>query len=1066
MRLIICGLFAVSILSAQTAQLSGFVKDPSEAAIPKALLKAKNEDTNVAATTSSNESGVYSFPALQPGRYAISVEAQGFQPLNQTGITLAVAQKAEIDFTLKVGDTAQAVTVQTDAQMMNTTDASVSTVVDRQFVENMPLNGRTFQSLITLTPGVVTTPTPVAGEQGQFSVAGQRSGSNYFSIDGASVNFGAAVAQYQAQTSNGGLPAFSALGSTASLVSVDALQEFRLESSTYAPEFGRQSGAQVMLVTRSGTNAFHGTAFDYLRNDALDATDWFADSTGQPKPRERQNDFGGVMGGPIVKDKTFFFFSYEGLRVTQPLFQISDVPSLDARANAAPNVKAIVDAFPVPNGPATGPGLAELAASSPNHSTLDATSLRIDHAVNSKVTLFGRFNHSPSAVNEAYSGYPGSNPFKTTQEIDTGTFGVTAILTPTITNDFHFNYSRSHGEQIAGFSNFAGAAVPSTNSIFAPFQTPQTSNAFYAIENGLDENFSVGRFGNDLNRQTNVTDSVSIAKGAHLLKFGFDFRRLTPVQGPPASFVVYLWLLNSSFVSGATPDILEVLQDHSDIRQLYHNFSGFAQDTWKLSPRLTLTYGVRWDFNPPPSETNGAANAPYAISEINDLATATLLPRGSPLWHADWKNFAPRVGVAYQLWPGAARPLVLRAGFGQFYDLGTDTAGFLDNGEGWFPYSLSTPLCAFGSGTACGNSIPYNGAEPPFVFTQSSKSAMRAFDPHLKLPYSLEWNVALEQTLSPNQTLKITYLGSTGRRLLRDDLTPNSNPATIDQVASFYLTRNAAYSNYNALQVQFQRRLSRGLQALVSYSWSHSLDINSSDVTYENPDLPSTLYNVRQDYGNSDFDIRHSFSGALTYNIPTASVRNSFAKTVLRDWSIDSINTARSGMPFNVVYTPATPGSFTDGAGTAFEFRPDQVSGQPVWINNSNVAGGKQLNLAAFTIPSTIGQGTESRNSITGFPLLEMDLAVRRQFNIGERLHLQFRAEAFNFINHPNFGNPNNNIGTCSLGVPCTPVFGWGTSNAMLNQSLGSSNFHGTPLNGLYQVGGPRSLQLSVKLQF
>jgi hypothetical protein len=198
--------------------------------------------------------------------------------------------------------------------------------------------------------------------------------------------------------------------------------------------------------------------------------------------------------------------------------------------------------------------------------------------------------------------------------------------------------------------------------------------------------------------------------------------------------VVYVWLANSSFVSGATPDILEVLQDHSDIRQLYHNFSSFAQDTWKVTPQLTLTYGVRWDYNPPPTETNGAANAPYAISQINDLATATLLPRDTPLWHADWKNFAPRVGVAYQFWPGSKRPLVIRAGFGQFYDLGTDTAGFLDNGEGWFPYSLSTPLCVFGSGTACGNAIPYNGAEPPFVFTKSNASAMRAFDPHLKLP--------------------------------------------------------------------------------------------------------------------------------------------------------------------------------------------------------------------------------------------------------------------------------------------------------------------------------------------
>jgi hypothetical protein len=567
----------------------------------------------------------------------------------------------------------------------------------------------------------------------------------------------------------------------------------------------------------------------------------------------------------------------------------------------------------------------------------------------------------------------------------------------------------------------------------------------------------------------NFTDSLSVTKGTHQLKFGFDFRRLSPVQGPPDGFVSYFWLTTASMVSGATPDYLGILEDKSDIRQIYHNFSAFAQDTWKLSPRLTLTYGVRWDYNPPPTEANGAAYAPYALSEITDLATATLLPRGSPLWHADWKNFAPRIGAAYQLRRGAGRPLVVRAGFGQFFDLGTDPAGFLNNAEGWFPFSISYLACLFGTGPACsGTSIPYSGPKPPFVFSADEQNTTRAFDPHLKLPYALEWNVALEQTLSSNQTFKITYLGSVGRRLLRDDLIANPNPATQDFFTSINLTRNTAYSSYNALQLQFQRRLSHGLQALISYSWSHSLDINSSDVTYTtlSDNLPTTLYNVRQDHASSDFDIRHSFSAALTYNIPTAPTQNSFLKTVLRGWSIDSITSARTGIPLNVLYTPSTPGAFTDGQGVPYLLRPDRVVGQPVWISNSGAGGGKELNPAAFSIPSDLRQGTEGRNDISGFPLLETDLALRRQFNIGERYRFNFRVETFNFINHPNFSNPNNQIGTCDLGAPCTPIFGWGTSFAMLNQGLGFGNFHGTPLNALYQVGGPRSLQLSLKFQF
>jgi hypothetical protein len=326
--------------------------------------------------------------------------------------------------------------------------------------------------------------------------------------------------------------------------------------------------------------------------------------------------------------------------------------------------------------------------------------------------------------------------------------------------------------------------------------------------------------------------------------------------------------------------------------------------------------------------------------------------------------------------------------------------------------------------------------------------------------------MALEQTLSPNQTFKISYLGSAGRRLLRDDII-NHPSATLPNL---YLTTNKGYSNYNALQLQFQRRLSRNLQALVSYNWSHSLDLNSSDYAFDvysnGAGIPSQVYNIRRDYGNSDFDIRQSFSAAVTYNIPAANIRNSLAHVLLRNWSIDSINSARTGTPFNVLYSPATDEAFVNGQSTPALFRPDQVSGQPVWLNDHNAPGGKELNPAAFAIPSAFGQGSEGRNNIRGFPLLEMDLAVRRQFNITEKVRLQFRAEGFNIINHPNFGNPLNNIGTCSLGAPCAPVFGWGTSQAMLNQSLGSSNYDGGSLGSLYQVGGPRSFQLSARLQF
>ena len=286
-----------------------------------------------------------------------------------------------------------------------------------------------------------------------------------------------------------------------------------------------------------------------------------------------------------------------------------------------------------------------------------------------------------------------------------------------------------------------------------------------------------GDLANNLNRQWNITDSLDLAKGTHSLKFGLDFRRLTPVQVPVATGAFYYWYDEEPFIDGAAPDLIELDQNAANLAMRFHNFSAFGQDTWKASHRLTLTYGVHWDYNPPPVVTSG--DAPYALSEITDLASATLLPPGSPLWHASWTNFAPRLGMSYLLAPGAKRPTVVRLGVGQYFDIGTNSAGALTNTQGEFPYSLETILCLSGSGPDCVASFPYTGPEPAFEYAKPYPP-MRAFDPHLKLPYSLEWNLAVEQTITPDETFTVTYVGSVGRRLLRDDLTSHPNPTLVD----------------------------------------------------------------------------------------------------------------------------------------------------------------------------------------------------------------------------------------------------------------------------------------------
>ena len=324
---------------------------------------------------------------MPPGPYNITVEANGFKTIHQNGVVVEVDQRARLDFALTVGSKTETITVEGGTPLLNTSDASVSTVIDHQFVENLPLNGRSFSSLIDLTPGVVLTPANFY-EQGQFSVNGQHPDANYFMVDGVSANLGTRVRPILGQGGAGQLPATSAFGGTSNLVSLDALEEFRIQTSTFAPEYGRTPGAQISVVTKSGTNTFHGTAFEYFRNDKLDANDWFANANGLARPELRQNDFGGVLGGPIVKDKLFFFGSYEGLRVRQPQVADTYVPSLASRQNAPAAVQPLLNAFPLPNGPNLGNGTAAFSASYSDPSTLNSSGIRIDYLALAKSDHF------------------------------------------------------------------------------------------------------------------------------------------------------------------------------------------------------------------------------------------------------------------------------------------------------------------------------------------------------------------------------------------------------------------------------------------------------------------------------------------------------------------------------------------------------------------------------------------------------------------------------------------------------------------------------------------------------
>src|SRR5262245_26783846 len=396
---LVAALAAVPRAQSTNASLTGRITDPSKALIVEAKVAAISVETNLHYNTTTNSSGQYYLANVPPGLYRIEIEKSGFKRLIKPDVVLHVQGALELDFEMAVGSVSESITIEAGAPLVNTESATVSTVVDRTFVENLPLNGRSFQTLIMLTPGVVVTPTNLL-DQGQFSVNGQRTDANYVSVDGVSANFGMTGFLALTQTATGALPALSASGGTNSLVSVDAMQEFRVQSSSFAPEFGRTPGGQISVVTRSGSNAFHGTLFEYFRNGVLDARDWFVNFNNLAKPKEQQNDFGGVFSGPVLKEKTFFFFSYEGLRLRQPFTQQSVVPDALSRQMAPAAMRPFLNAYPVANGTEAGTGLAQFNASYSNPSSLDASSIRVDHVLSPKLNLFARYNYSPSSLEQ------------------------------------------------------------------------------------------------------------------------------------------------------------------------------------------------------------------------------------------------------------------------------------------------------------------------------------------------------------------------------------------------------------------------------------------------------------------------------------------------------------------------------------------------------------------------------------------------------------------------------------------------------------------------------------------
>jgi hypothetical protein len=773
-----------------SATLSGTVTDQTGAVLPEVKISVVNLAKRSSRHTTTNKEGAFTVPQLDPGTYSLRAERSGFATTQVSDIVLNTNDRQSLQIKLQVGKKEDTITVEAGTIGKVDLDASVKTVVDQRFIANMPLQDRSLTALLTVIPGVV--------EFGGYAVNGIRTNNNYFSIDGVAANTGigvsafglggAGVGQYLNTTTN---------GLTQSLISADSLEEFKVQSSGVSAEFGRSSGGQIQMTTRSGSNAFHGTAFDYFRNEVFDAFDpsdkFYAAQSKTPvvKPPRRQNQFGGTFSGPVIipglyngKDKTFFFANYEGLRLLTPTNGRWLVPPAEERTNSSlyyPGLQPYLTMLPLPNAVDPDRGYPVFVASYANTSSHDSTSVRIDQVVNSKLTLFGRYAHTPSD-----SKGRGNIPNIISQSLtksDMATLGATLLISNSLSNEVRANWTQSSATTRNTMDTFGGGKVPTEAMLKQMFPaaygaTPENAYFFMLMGQSATRGPNgeaitpwfvqyYGTQATNKQRQINLVDNLSWIHGKHNFKFGADWRFLYPSSVPFPSFL-WLQLVSSSYASPAalagnslyngTAPGSAVLSMDSFVFHV-HNISLYAQDTFRVTPRLTLDYGVRWDYNPALYSVSGGDLYTLKPFDLNNPGAARLA--SGPAYTAKKDAFAPRVGVSYQLRSNPGWETVLRGSYGLFYDSATAammdlTSAYPHQHAGLWPSDKAwmevTPPAILRPDPMTAE-IPYGGDLYAFY--------------NFTYPVTHQWNFAVQQGFGGKHSLTASYVGSAGRDLIR-----------------------------------------------------------------------------------------------------------------------------------------------------------------------------------------------------------------------------------------------------------------------------------------------------------
>ncbi|HWZ46371.1 MAG TPA: TonB-dependent receptor [Candidatus Saccharimonadales bacterium] len=1028
--LLLCVFLSASAFAQTTASIIGTVTDPSGAAVVGAKITVKNAAQGIERSAESGSAGGFEVPALPPGSYSVSVDAKGFQKQQANNLVLAVSQNSVQNFNLTVASSAEVVTVEATSPIIETTTMTVGQTIDQHTVQEIPLNGRHFVDLGLLIPGSVTPPqngfltAPLRGQGSfAFNTAGNREDTVNFLVNGINLND---MVQNQITFQP----------------SINTVSEFKVDNSTYSAEYGRNSGAIVNIATRSGSNSYHGEAFEFLRNHDFDARNFFNPTTitangitsANPQSTFKRNQFGAAFGGPIRKDKTFFFLSYEGTRqrqgITLNTVDLSNAQRQAVIAAGNPTSVKLLSLIPAANNGNSFVGSATAPVD------IDQGTADISHNLTSNIRLHGYYaaqhdlRQEPTLQGNSLPGFGDTRESK--RQI--ATFSVDQTISSTMVNEARLGFNRIHISFLPNAKqNPADFGIQ--DGINSNSGLPQIAIGTTGVNIGGPAGFPQARG----DTTAALGDTLSYIRGKHSFKFGGEFRRFynNNINGDAGT----LSFANVTDFANGAPNSFSLSPGNLPSRIATGELGFFGQDNWKLTNRLTLELGLRYDWNQTPTEAfNRFANFSVVTAPSLPTQGTGALTLGATPYHQNNKNVQPRVGFAWDAFGNGST--VVRSGYAVLTDqpITNLVTGLTTNPP------LGTPLTFNGPGTTTYANL--------LTAAKNAGLAPTIVDPNFDNSYVESYNLNVQQQLSKSWSLMVGYFGSEGKHLRTrvnlnqfvNGVRPFATAVVPGQPAPVNLGNisdnvSNGSSTYNALWVSSNLRAWHGLQFNASYTYSKSLDFTSQNgqgVVIQNS------LNPAGDKGLSDFNARNRFSTNFIYSLPFKGNR------FVEGWQVGSIIQSQSGNPINILAASASPGANIASLTGVASIRPDQIgavqilgtpgTGGIVWFANSvcDPAVAPCAPGTTFAIPDANGNpksfhfGNLGRNAILGPGFNDVDFSIIKRTKISERFSHEFRFESFDLLNHPNFGQPNRvaQVGSKTFGVINSTRFPIGDSGS------------------------------------